>query len=117
MSGHTCGIACWTAQEDVCRCSCGGINHGIARTDASKSPVRSRKIQGAFYEFHSVYRGYADICRLRYDGTFPKDGMTLVANERQIEAWPELAAYRGISIIDRIIKPVVCIWVRSDKYK
>ncbi len=26
-----CGFACWEAREDVCRCSCGGRNHGISR--------------------------------------------------------------------------------------
>lgn len=26
-----CGPMCWEAREDVCRCSCGGANHGIHR--------------------------------------------------------------------------------------
>jgi len=28
-----CGPACWEAREEVCRCSCGGVNHGIHRHD------------------------------------------------------------------------------------
>ena len=35
----TCGEACWSAKEDVCRCSCGGRNHGITRT-GTPAPVR-----------------------------------------------------------------------------
>lgn len=30
---HTCGDACWHAHEDICRCSCGGRNHGCLRKE------------------------------------------------------------------------------------
>jgi hypothetical protein len=33
MTEATCGEACWSAKEEVCRCSCGGKNHGIYKTD------------------------------------------------------------------------------------
>jgi len=39
LLGHTCGEACWHAREDVCRCSCGGRNHGCLR-DGNTQPDR-----------------------------------------------------------------------------
>lgn len=29
-SPHECNEACWYAIGDDCRCSCGGVNHGVA---------------------------------------------------------------------------------------
>ena len=54
MSGHTCGDHCWHAKELVCRCSCGGANHGILLTKDGKQPTRTRKIDGNFYELVSI---------------------------------------------------------------
>lgn len=28
LTDATCGEACWTAKEELCKCSCGGHNHG-----------------------------------------------------------------------------------------
>lgn len=54
QSGHTCGDHCWHAKELVCRCSCGGVNHGILLTKDGKQPQRTRKIDGKFYELVSI---------------------------------------------------------------
>lgn len=56
MTGSTCGDACWHAREDICHCSCGGVNHGIL-TRGGTSPVRNSKISGQFYELVSIIPG------------------------------------------------------------
>ena len=53
LTGHTCGDHCWHARELVCRCSCGGANHGIMLRGGTR-PQRTRKIGGNFYELVSI---------------------------------------------------------------
>lgn len=53
LTGHTCGDHCWHARELVCRCSCGGANHGILLKGGER-PQRTRKIDGHFYELVSI---------------------------------------------------------------
>lgn len=53
MSERTCGEACWEAREDICRCSCGGRNHGIYRTTGTR-PERTRKLNGYRYQLVAV---------------------------------------------------------------
>lgn len=48
LSGHTCGDACWHARELVCRCSCGGKNHGILLAGGSKPERTSKKDQRVY---------------------------------------------------------------------
>ena len=55
LTSTTCGFACWEAREEVCRCSCGGRNHGILR-DGGEMPKRTCKIKGFWYELHAVGR-------------------------------------------------------------
>lgn len=57
MTGSTCGDACWHAREEVCRCSCGGKNHGIL-TRGGCAPKRTCKIEN-FYELVAVIPGRA----------------------------------------------------------
>jgi hypothetical protein len=60
LTGSTCGEACWTAREDICRCSCGGRNHGIWREGQNGvRPPRTSKIDGFFYRLAGV--GIRDI--------------------------------------------------------
>lgn len=55
LTGSTCGEACWEAREDICRCSCGGKNHGILRNAANGvRPPRSSRIDGFFYKLAGV---------------------------------------------------------------
>lgn len=51
-SDITCGESCWSAREEVCRCSCGGANHGI--TKRGGSAVRTAKIDGYKYKLLAV---------------------------------------------------------------
>lgn len=57
VTSQTCGEACWHAREDVCRCSCGGKNHGCLKTTGGEQPVRQCKIAGHFYRLAAVGDG------------------------------------------------------------
>lgn len=52
----TCGEACWHAREEVCRCSCGGKNHGCLRAGAegAAEPERTCRINGVRYKLAAV---------------------------------------------------------------
>jgi len=52
FSDITCGENCWSAKEDVCRCECGGKNHGIHLR--GENAVRACRINGYRYELVSV---------------------------------------------------------------
>ena len=52
LTEATCGEACWSAQHDVCRCSCGGANHGIKKRGGSAD--RTRKVGRNRYRLIAV---------------------------------------------------------------
>ena len=52
FSDMTCGENCWNAKEEVCRCECGGKNHGIHLR--GENAVRACKIRGRRYELVAV---------------------------------------------------------------
>lgn len=54
LTETTCGEACWHAREDVCRCSCGGKNHGILCGPNGIQPKRMAKIAGCMYALEAV---------------------------------------------------------------
>lgn len=58
MIDRTCGLACWMAKEEKCKCSCGGVNHGIlkghAQIGANDVPVRKRRIGTTIYRLSNV---------------------------------------------------------------
>jgi len=54
LTDATCGEACWAAKEDVCKCSCGGHNHGILLTPEGMQPNRTCKIDGFRYELIEI---------------------------------------------------------------
>lgn len=56
LTDSTCGEACWSAREEVCRCECGGKNHGIQLRGGSG--VRACKINGRRYELVAVGNHY-----------------------------------------------------------
>ena len=109
LTDATCGEACWEAREDLCRCSCGGKNHGCLRGVEGVRPVRHCKLQGYRYALHAT--GH-DVHREAYAINLPA-GHTYVyaaeshdlmfaglpakirqASDAQLETWPELLAYR-----------------------
>ena len=50
LSQITCGEGCWKAREFVCKCSCGGKNHGCMKSEGGESPDRIAKIDGDRYK-------------------------------------------------------------------
>jgi hypothetical protein len=62
LTSATCGDGCWYAREQVCRCSCGGRNHGCLLEDGAERPVRTSKIHGTLYALAAVGR-YGDLAR------------------------------------------------------
>lgn len=60
LTTQTCGDACWHAREDICRCSCGGRNHGCLRTGKGTRPERTSKIDGEMYRLKAVGH-YSDL--------------------------------------------------------
>ena len=63
----SCGLACWMARHETCRCSCGGANHGIMLSDDPDAklviPIRRRA--------HPLHRLQARPRMRRQPGTAP----------------------------------------------
>lgn len=120
LTAHTCGDACWHAREEICRCSCGGANHGILNRGGA-APKRTCKIDGQFYELAGILstEGFdcaadffnhcdVEVRRIRderfpgldahYYGDYrPEKTMPIVerkANDTQLK-WSEVAAVKG----------------------
>ena len=121
MTMTTCSDACWYAREDVCRCNCGGKNHGVLRSGKGEQPARTRRVKHARYELIAVFGGGEDseseardyiMGRLEDMGVERARGKAWNANisnewssrenpfryspatESNVRAWPELSAYR-----------------------
>lgn len=132
LTESTCGEACWHAREDVCRCSCGGKNHGCLRSEDGERPARTAKIDGYRYELKAVGTGLYDEAKRINDSVGYKEihriTPTLVyhyhwhetdkgaparlkpATKDQRAKWPELSAYRDM-------KPweyCYLLWVRCE---
>lgn len=69
LTGSTCGQACWEAREDICRCSCGGKNHGTLKHGGDR-PERTCKIHGRFYRLGAI-GSWLDIRTSAYDYNVP----------------------------------------------
>ena len=118
ITGATCGETCWRADEDICRCSCAGKNHGCLRDANGERPARTARIKGYMYQLTAVGRISGEDIRkveqaaitnhigTRYDqynqterlaGWHGEPGYVFrerAASASEIERWPELAAYR-----------------------
>ena len=107
LTDATCGDACWHAREEVCRCSCGGRNHGILRGTGGTQPARTARIDGHVFTLRAVGSS-SDLApetrrihRLAYASKrygwmqktpdFP--AVLRAASAAQIAGWKELAAY------------------------
>lgn len=54
LTNTTCSEACWHAREEVCRCSCGGRNHGCLKVEGGVRPARTRLEKGVRYELKAI---------------------------------------------------------------
>jgi len=110
LTATTCGEGCWFAREKVCRCSCGGKNHGCLLKDGAEKPVRNSKIDGERYElaavgcYRDLYRQAAELLRvvpsrtvggygfkLRWTATEKGSPVRLKsATKQQKESWKEV---------------------------
>lgn len=68
LTGHTCGDACWHAREDVCRCSCGGKNHGILCGTHGEQPERTSRKDGRVYKLVAVSPSYIEAVTAERNG-------------------------------------------------
>ena len=137
LTDATCGEACWTAREDVCRCSCGGKNHGCLRPEfvvggVATRPERTAKIDGVRYvlraignysEIHNQARALNDpkiagYKRVSQYYNFPwsdsdkgAPARVKAASKQQKEKWPELKPFiEG----KPLWHSVYLLWVRAD---
>lgn len=143
LTDATCGEACWEAREDICRCSCGGRNHGCMRTADGTQPARTAKIDGMRYVLRATAPDRIDdnIARAEiYETARTLNGPTYRswdtnvkhaparirnATKDQLARWPELASYReAIEAIkqtgryclnDIMNTSPILLWVRQDK--
>lgn len=62
----TCNEACWLAKEPVCRCQCGGVNHGIMLEmdpetgETKEQPGRYKQQLGVRYQLDSVHTTWSE---------------------------------------------------------
>ena len=121
MTNRTCDAACWWAREEVCRCGCGGANHGILRVEGAEQPTRTKRIKRVQLELAAVAEGFGgghDKARELAEGTWvgntaaPGKVVTLqAASKAQIAKWPELADYDAASVNDYRKRPYL-VWRR-----
>ena len=110
LTATTCGEGCWFAREKVCRCSCGGKNHGCLLKDSAEKPVRNSKIDGERYElaavgcYHDLYWQAVELLRTEPPHKTRWAGLTIrwmatekcspvrlkSATKQQKESWKEV---------------------------
>jgi hypothetical protein len=133
ITEQTCGEACWCAREDICRCSCGGKNHGVLRDPNGVRPERTSKIDNSRYtliavgNYLNIYNqakainqsaGYrridkvSDTLTYHYSWSETDKGAPArvkPATQSQIERWPELTAWRD-NELESLLNPVYLLW-------
>lgn len=109
LTDATCSEACWHAREEVCRCSCGGKNHGCLKVEGGSRPDRTARIDGVRYVLKAFGPGVeaearqinesvgikfygAATARVHY-GYTPL-AIIRKATAAQVAKWPELASER-----------------------
>lgn len=136
----TCGEACWQAREDICRCSCGGKNHGCLRGVDGARPMRTAKLDGIMYELKAVgpcrelsqqaepinksagFIFYPNLPQLnnKYywkDSDPGAPARIKPASKTQIECWPELTSYKSLDKFDLYHNKPYLLWVRLQPVK
>jgi len=123
LTDTTCGEACWHAKEDICRCACGGKNHGILKFANGEQPVRTCKISGRRYEllsvgtYKEVYTQMAELYKAigksaSWHKFFLGEYELKHATPVQCDKWVELSAYAGLEQYDHYITDPSLLWKR-----
>lgn len=134
LTDRSCGEACWHAKEDVCRCECGGANHGILLKDGAEQPVRHSKIDGVAYEliaignyrtinsqFYDMVRTYPPKRTVQYiegkdfhyyweSSDYNSPLKMKAASRAQCVLWSELSAYKGLSNFEFYQQKPYLLW-------
>ena len=133
LTDATCGEACWTAKEDVCKCSCGGHNHGCLNSPEGITPKRTCKIDGFRYELVAIDK-YSDIYKegerinkeegtkkiigtytYYYHGTEPGAlARVKCASTIQIVNWVELEQYKKMERVELFHNKPYLLWKRVE---
>ena len=112
LTGSTCGFACWQAHEEICRCSCGGANHGILRLGGTQ-PQRTAKIDGQFYELVGIMSRNGHECYATFDRACLAE-ISRIEDERfpnlDYYAYGEYRAEKTRPVVDRKIQPSQMKW-------
>ena len=108
LTDATCGTACWRADEEICRCSCGGKYHGCMKSKKGIKPPRTAKINKTLYTLINVGK-YNELDKLAREINkqikenkpffFPYDKTKILAivkkaTVQQIKSWQELQEYK-----------------------
>ncbi len=127
LTDATCGEACWHAREEVCRCSCGGKNHGCLKTTNGEKPERTSKINGHRYILKAVGErlweeavainrsvGPYKIGKFGYEYYWRETDIGAPArlkpaSKEQLAKWEELATFKDLPFY----KTVYLLWVKS----
>ena len=104
LSRDTCSEACWNAREHVCRCSCGGANHGCMLVNGAPQPGRTKRVKETRYRLAAVldWNNFDD--RFQYRSLINDSRFAFQAIPKDCK-WPEIA---GVKVPDRFI------WVDSS---
>ena len=127
LTDATCGEACWTAKEELCKCSCGGHNHGCLNSPEGITPKRTCKIDGFRYELIGIGK-YSEICKegerinkegtytYYYHGTEPGAlARVKAASSVQVANWTELATYKKMDYCSFYHNKPYMLWKRVEQ--
>ena len=112
----TCNSSCWLAQEPVCRCMCGGANHGVM-TRGGTQPRRFRQRQAIPYRLEAIHESLNDVIgalgRL-YDahaGPYRGDSAFMEKASGGQLKWPEVENFLASARFNL----AYLLWERDDK--
>ena len=131
ITDATCGEACWTAKEELCKCSCDGHNHGCLLISDGVQPNRTCKIDGFRYELVAIGK-YSDTYREgertnKEEGTKKMIGTytyyynvtepgalarVKCASAIQIANWKELEQYKKMERVELFYNKPYLLWKR-----
>lgn len=133
-SDITCGANCWEAKEELCKCSCGGKNHGSALR--GETAIRTAKIDGIRYQLEAVGTNIdlaseavkinqPVIVNFGWDSAYKvlrfykkSDGdrgavcRVRYATDQQVNKWQELSRFAGQSFYH---SSASLLWIRCDR--